>query len=101
MRLKKDDHYFFKREDGNEFWKFGIYQSLEAPNLFTYIDTFAGKDVNAVAPIYLVIPGNEILESIIEFKFSMTGETTCMNVEKDNHCDDAMAKQMIKGWNVR
>ena len=92
-------HYCFKGEDGNEFWGRGIYQTIEAPNRISYLDTFSDKDGNPVAPSYYGIPDDKVLESLIEITFSEEGKLTNMVITMDNHYDDSMTNQMMEGWN--
>jgi len=89
----------FKGSDGKEFWGLGIYKKIEKPKNLSYLDTFSDSDGNPVPPSHFGMPGDEIIESLVEIAFSKDGNKTHMKISMDNYYDDSMTKDMIKGWN--
>lgn len=89
----------FKDANDKEFWGRGIYQKINEPTYFSYLDTFTDAEGNVVPPSYFGMEGDEIIESLVEFEFSIEGETTAMKITMDNYYDSTMTEDMIKGWN--
>jgi uncharacterized protein YndB with AHSA1/START domain len=92
-------HYCFKGKDGTEFWGRGIYQTIEPSTIISWYDSFADKDGNAVPPSKYGLPGDEILETLVEFRFTQLGHNSTLAMAGDNPFDEAMTKEMAKGWN--
>ena len=89
----------FKDANDKEFWGRGIYQKINEPTYFSYLDTFTDAEGNVVPPSYFGMEGDKIIESLVEFEFSTEGATTVMKLTMDNYYDTAMKEDMIKGWN--
>jgi len=89
----------FNGSDGNKFWGRGIYQKLTKPTFISYLDSFSDAQGNPVPPSHYGIPGNEIIESLIEINLSEAGERTDMAISMDNGFDESMTENMTKGWN--
>ena len=86
-------------EGGQEFWGRGIYQKIDKPNFISYLDAFTDENGNAVAPSYYGMPGDDIIETILEITFVSDGDKTEMILVGDNPFDDDMTENMTKGWN--
>ena len=99
--LKQDGifQYCFKAEDGSQYWGRGVYQSIKSPNYISYLDTFSDEDGNPVPPKFYGIPGDEIIELLVEFSFSEVKNSTTVILTGDNIYDDTMTDQMKQGWN--
>jgi uncharacterized protein YndB with AHSA1/START domain len=92
-------HFCFEDSDGNRSWTRGIYQQIIPTYRFSYLDSFADEEGNAVPPSHYGLPGDEIEESFIEFKFQEDGVNTHMTVEMEG-VDDPDYSQMVRdGWN--
>ncbi|MCB0636050.1 MAG: SRPBCC domain-containing protein [Lewinella sp.] len=91
-------HYCFQGDDEHCFWGRAVYQSIEEPNYLSLLDAFADEHGNAVAPSYYGIPGDEVLENLVEFEFTTEGPNTHMLVMMDNPYDEAMTEELIQGW---
>ena len=89
----------FKDANDKEFWGRGLYQKINEPTYFSYLDTFTDAEGNVVPPSYFGMEGDKIIESLVEFEFSTEGATTVMKLTMDNYYDTAMKEDMIKGWN--
>lgn len=89
----------FKGLDGREFWGRGVYQTISKPTHLSYLDTFSDAKGNPVPPSHFGLPGDKIIESLIEIAFSENGNKTDMTITGDNYFDDSMTENMTKGWN--
>lgn len=89
----------FKDANNKEFWGRGKYQEINEPTYFSYLDTFTDAEGNVVPPSYFGMPGDKIIESLVEFELSTEGATTAMKLIMDNYYDTAMTADMVKGWN--
>ena len=96
--LKKEGlfRFCFKDTTDKEFWGRGMYQKINEPTYFSYIDTFTDVEGNVVPPSYFGMEGDKIIESLVEFEFSTEGATTAMKMTMDNYYDTAMTKDMIE-----
>jgi len=99
--LKKDGlfRYCFKGMDGGEFWGRGIYQNISKPVHLSYFDTFTNAMGTPVPPSHFGLPGDKIIESLVDFAFLERDTKTEMTLLGDNYFDDSMTKDMTKGWN--
>jgi len=99
--LKKDGlfRYCFKGMDGSEFWGRGIYQNISKPTHISYLDTFTDSMGNPVPPSHFGLPGDKIIESLVDFAFLEHENKTKMTITGDNYFDDSMSEDMTKGWN--
>jgi uncharacterized protein YndB with AHSA1/START domain len=59
--------YCFESGEGTEYWGRGIFTKIEEPQQLTYLDTFADSEGNPVPPSAQGMPGDEIVESSIDF----------------------------------
>lgn len=92
--------YCFKMDEGGmEFWGRGIYQKIDKPNYLSYKDSFTDAEGNDVPASHYGIPGDEIIETLVEFFFTYDGEITTMKMVGENPFDDKMTEQMTEGWN--
>lgn len=92
--------YCFKMNEGDaEFWGRGIYQKIDAPNYLSYLDSFTDADGNDVSPSYFGMPGDEIVETLVEFFFTSDGNTTTLKLVGENPFDEKMTEDMTSGWN--
>ena len=99
--LKKDGvfRYCHKASDGKEFWGRGVYQIIEQPKFLSFLDTFTDSQGNPVPSSHYGIPGEEIVESLVEFSLTEDNGITAMAMAGDNPHDDSMLEDMKKGWN--
>ena len=98
LRRGGDFRYCFE-SGGAKYWGKGVYQSIEEPDHFSYIDYFTDEDGNPVAPSHYGIPGDEIVPTLVEFAFTDEGEKTGLRMTGDNPFDAAMTEEMTRGWN--
>ncbi|MFZ2150955.1 MAG: SRPBCC domain-containing protein [Candidatus Absconditicoccaceae bacterium] len=91
--------YCFKNSEGQEFWGRGIYQVIEKSKFLSWLDTFTDSKGNPVPPSHYEIPGEEIIEAIVEFDLKTENDITKMKMVGDNPYDDSMLENMKKGWN--
>ena len=99
LRINGIFFYCFVDSDAKEYWGRGIFQKIDAPAYLSYIDTFADENGNAVPPSYFGIPGDEIIESLVEISLVEVGDKTKMNIMIDNFYVESMTEDMLKGWN--
>ena len=92
-------HFCFEDSDGNRSWTRGVYQKIEPPYRFSYLDSFADEDGNAVAPSHYGLPGDDVEESRIEFRFEEDGVNTHMTVEMEGLDDPEYTSMVRNGWN--
>jgi uncharacterized protein YndB with AHSA1/START domain len=90
---------FRDEKSGTEFYGRGIYQKIVPNTFLSYLDSHTDKDGNDVAASHYDIPGDEIIESLVEISFADLGEKTKMTVVMDNYYDEKMTKDMVSGWN--
>ncbi len=93
--------YCFKsHEEGEtEFWGRGIYQKIEKPNYLSYLDSFTDAEGNDVPPSHFGMPGDEIVETLVEFFFTSEGDKTTLKMVAENPFDEKMTADMTEGWN--
>lgn len=96
--------YCFKGEGDLAFWGRGVYQKIEEPKFLSYLDTFTDSDGNPVPASHYGIPGNEVVETMVELSLSSEAKTTDGEVTKikmlaENPYDESMLEDMKKGWN--
>ena len=91
--------YCFGSPDGKEYWGRGIYKVIEAPTHLAYQDSFADAEGNPVPASHYGLPGDDIIETMVDIHFSSNGEKTHMKAVMDNPYGDAMTQDMTKGWN--
>lgn len=91
--------YCFKTQDGNEFWGRGVYQNVKQPSQLSYLDTFTDATGQPVPPSHFGIPGDDVIETLVEFSFVEEGENTKLKMVGENYYDDAMTDDLISGWN--
>jgi uncharacterized protein YndB with AHSA1/START domain len=91
--------YCFKNSEGQEFWGRGVYQTIEVPKFLSWLDTFADAKGNPVPPSYYGMPGDAIVEAMVEFSLTANGDMTNMKMIGDDPHDDSMLEDMKKGWN--
>lgn len=91
--------YCMKGSNGKEFWGRGVYQIIEQPKLLSFLDTFTDSQGNPVPSSHYGIPGEEIVESLVEFSLTEENGITTMTMVGDNPHDDSMLEDMTKGWN--
>ena len=99
--LKKDGifGYCFKNSKGQEFWGRGVYQTIEQPKFLSWLDTFTDSKGNPVPSSHYGMPGEEIVESLVEFSITTENGITTMKMVGENPHDDSMLESMTKGWN--
>lgn len=91
--------YCFRASDGKEFWGRGIYQTIEQPKLLSFLDTFTDAQGNPVPSSHYGMPGEEIIESLVEFNLTTDDGVTTMKMVGDNPHDDSMLEDMKNSWN--
>lgn len=91
--------YCFKNTDGQEFWGRGVYQTIEKPTFLSLLDTFTDSQGNPVPSSHYGMAGKEIVESMVEFRFTIDDKITKMTMIGDNPHEDSMLEDMKKGWN--
>ncbi len=91
--------YCFKGSEDQEFWGRGVYQTIEQPKFLSWLDTFTDSKGNPVPSSHYGMPGEEIIESLVEFRLTAENDITTMNMVGENPYDDSMLEDMIKGWN--
>jgi uncharacterized protein YndB with AHSA1/START domain len=91
--------YCHKGSDGKEFWGRGVYQTIEQPNFLSFLDTFTDSQGNPVSSSHYGMDGEEIVESLVEFKLTVENGMTKMEMVGDNPHDDSILDEMKKGWN--
>ncbi|PIN68577.1 hypothetical protein COV93_08945 [Candidatus Woesearchaeota archaeon CG11_big_fil_rev_8_21_14_0_20_43_8] len=89
----------FKSQDQKLFCGRGTYIDISRPTKLSYLDTFSDVDGEPVPPSYFGMPGDEIIEALVEINLSQKGNKTLLNITMDNHNDETMTKDMIDGWN--
>lgn len=92
-------HYCFKSEEGTEYWGLGIYQTIKEPTYLSYIDSFSDAEGNLVAPAYYGIPGDKIMQTLIEVTLKQNGQQTEVTLTMENPYDESMTESMTQGWN--
>lgn len=91
--------YCFKNLEGQEFWGRGVYQNIEQPRFLSWLDTFTDSNGNPVPASHYGIPGEAIVESLVEFNLTMENGMTTMKMIGENPYDDSMLDSMKEGWN--
>ena len=92
--------YCFKMNEGDaEFWGRGIYEKITEPNYLSYRDCFTDAEGNDVPPSYFNMPGDDIVETLVEFFFTTKGEVTTLKMVGENPFDAKMTEDMTDGWN--
>jgi len=91
--------YCFKNSEGQEFWGRGVYQTIEQPKFLSWLDTFTDSKGNPVPSSHYGMPGDKIIESLVEFSLTSENGITTMNMVAENPYDDSMLESMTKGWN--
>ena len=91
--------YCFVSSDNKRFWGRGEYQAINDPVYISYFDTFSDERGNSVPPSHYGMPGDEIIEALVEFKLNSHDNVTDMELVGDNYYDDVMTEEMKKGWN--
>lgn len=91
--------YCFAGADGKEYWGRGIFQKIEAPANLSYMDSFADENGKPVPPSYFGMPGDELVESLVEISLVEDGEGTKMTVVLDNFYGEDTTSDMLQGWN--
>jgi uncharacterized protein YndB with AHSA1/START domain len=98
LKVGGEFRFCFVGEDNANFWGRGIYQKIEKPNFISYLDTFCDSEGNPVPPSYYGLPGEEIIEALIELSFSSSDQMTKLTLVMDNHYDEKMTEETRKGW---
>lgn len=91
--------YCFKGAEGVEYWGRGVYQEIDQPNFLSWLDTFTDAQGNPVPSSHYGIPGDEIVETLVEFRLAEENGITTMKMFGENPYDDSMLEDMTKGWN--
>lgn len=91
--------YCFKNSEGQEFWGRGVYQTIEQPKFLSWLDTFTDSKGNPVPSSHYGMPGEKIIESLVEFSLTVENGITAMKMVGENPYDDSMLESMTKGWN--
>ena len=92
--------YCFKADEGGmEFWGRGIYTKIDEPNYLAYKDSFTDAEGNDVPAAHYGIPGDEIVETLVEFFFTEEDGKTYLKMVGENPFDEGMTEEMTKGWN--
>lgn len=91
--------YCFKNAEGQEFWGRGVYQSIEKPHYLSWLDTFTDSKGNPVPSSHYGMPGEKIIESLVEFSLTAENGVTTMKMVGENPYDDSMLESMTSGWN--
>jgi len=101
LNLKKGGlfRFCFKASNGDEFWGRGVYQNISKPTHLSYLDTFSDELGNPVPPSHFGLPGDKIIEALVEFSFLEHDNKTEMTITGDNYFDNSMTEDMTKGWN--
>lgn len=92
-------HFCFEDADGNRTWGRGKILEVNAPFNFTYLDSFANEKGEAVPPAHYGLPGNEVQETLIEFRFEEDGVNSHMTVVMDDPYDGELTDDLLSGWN--
>lgn len=91
--------YCHRDPSGKSFWGRGVYQTIQQPTLVSLLDTFVDEHGTPVAPSYYGMPGEDIIEALVEFHLSEENGVTTMKLVSDNPHGDEMTKEMSVGWN--
>ncbi len=91
--------YCFRAPDGTEFWGRGVYQTIDKPNLLSYLDTFTDATGAPVPPSHFGMPGDDIIETRAEFHFASQDGKTTIELIGENFFDESMTNDMMQGWN--
>jgi uncharacterized protein YndB with AHSA1/START domain len=91
--------YCFLTEDGKEFWGRGVYKSIEKPTLLSYLNTFTDAAGVPVPPSHFGIPGDDVVETLVEFHFDSQNGKTTVELIGENFYDESMTDDMMQGWN--
>ncbi len=91
--------YCFKNPEGQEFWGRGVYQTIEQPKFLSWLDTFTDVKGNPVPSSHYGMPGEEIIESLVEFSLTEENGVTTMKMVGENPHDDSLLESMTEGWN--
>lgn len=91
--------YCIKSPDGKEFWGRGVYQTIEQPKFLSFLDTFTDSQGNPVSSSHYGMSGEEVVESLVEFRLTENNGITTMELVGENPHDDSMLEEMKKGWN--
>ncbi len=92
--------YCFKMDTGDtEYWGRGNYQTITEPTFLSYLDSFTDKKGIDVPPSYYDMPGDEIVESLVEINFKEDKNGTHITFTSDNPFGAKMTKDMTRGWN--
>jgi uncharacterized protein YndB with AHSA1/START domain len=63
-------HYCIRRAEGQEVWGRGIYREIVEPERIAFVDSFADKDGNAVAPEQYGMSAGQPHESLVTVTFT-------------------------------
>lgn len=91
--------YCIKAPDGKEFWGRGVYQTIEQPKFLSFLDTFTDSQGNPVPSSHYGMSGEDMVESLVEFRLTEDNDITTMELVGENPHDDSMLEEMKKGWN--
>ena len=91
--------YGFENSEGQAFYGRGVYQAIEQPKFLSWLDTFTDSKGNPVPSSHYGMPGEEIIESLVEFTLTVENGITTMNMVGENPHDDSMLESMTAGWN--
>ena len=87
-------------EKGVDFHGRGIYRRVEPYSRLSYMDTFADPEGNPVPPLHYGVPGEEVIETLVDVELKEEGEKTLMTVRMENYFDEQMTEHMVAGWNT-
>lgn len=90
--------YCMKGPDGKEFWGRGVYKIIDQPKFLSFLDTFTDSQGNPVSSSHYGMSGEEIVESLVEFRLTEDSGITTMELVGENPHDDSMLEEMKKGW---
>lgn len=85
--------------DGADYWGRGLYTEIVEPSKLVYMDAFTDQEGNPVPPSYYGHPGDDIVESAVEFKLTEEDGTTTLKTTLENFEDESLNEESIKGWN--
>ena len=91
--------YCFEDGEGHQFWGRGEYKEISKPNKLSYLDSFSDPEGYPVPPSYFGMVGDDILNTLVEFTFTQSGDMTIMKMVGENPYDESMSEDMTNGWN--
>ena len=91
---------FVNDKSGTQFYGRGVYKKIVPSTFLSYLDSFTDEDGNDVAASHYGIPGDEIVETLIEISLTEMGRKTKMTLVMDNYYDESMTKDMVSNWNI-